>query len=472
MGAGSLTTVITQSGTTQYSFVVVSNRLPVAFCEDEAGNREPTLAPGGLVAAVAPAIAGNNAAWVGWDGTFDGPEEPLAIQGMTLFPISLSERLVHDHYEGFSNATLWPLMHDVGIDFEFEPAWWDAYRLVNEKFAEAIALTAGDNATVWIHDYQLMLAPSMLRSLRPDVTIGYFHHIPFPSPTQWALLPHGPEVLAGLAGADICGFQSDADTQNFLTVASKQSSEVGGSPVPVAKTYPISLDFAAVSSAASSGAVAAKAREFRATWGDPGTVFLGVDRIDYTKGIPERLEAFESLLNDGELLVEDVVFVQAGSPSRENVATYQALQVRIDAIVKRINTAHCTSSGKPAVVYGAKNLEREDMLALFVAADVMVVTPLRDGMNLVAKEFVAAKSDHTGVLVLSTRAGAADHLVQAVLVDPLDHGALSLALLTAINMDSAQAKERMVTMREYLSVHDVAAWASDILGDLASREAS
>ena len=451
---------------------MVSNRLPIAFREDKAGVRAPTLAPGGLVAAVAPAIEGKNAAWVGWDGTFDGPEEPLGIQGMTLFPISLSQRLVQDHYEGFSNATLWPLMHDVGIDFEFEPSWWDAYRQVNQGFAEAIAHRAGPNATVWIHDYQLMLVPSMLRSLRPDVTIGYFHHIPFPSPTQWALLPHGAEVLAGLMGADICGFQREIDTQNFLTVASKQSLEVKGSPLPTAKAYPISLDFAAVSSAASSVAVAAKARDFRATWGQPETVFLGVDRIDYTKGIPERLEAFESLLNGGALLVEDVVFVQAGSPSRENVASYQVLQLRIDAIVKRINAAHCTSSGRPAVVYWAKNLEREDMLALFVAADVMVVTPLRDGMNLVAKEFVAAKSDNTGVLVLSTRAGAADHLLEAVLVDPLDQGALSQALLTAITMDSAQAKERMAAMRDYLSVHDVAAWASDILGDLASRKAS
>lgn len=454
-------------GENQYSLVVVSNRLPVTFERDSAGVLTPAISPGGLVAAVAPALRGKNAAWVGWDGTFDGSENSLDVDGIALFPVALSQTLVKKHYEGFSNSTLWPLLHDIGAQVDFEESWWSAYCEVNQRCAEAVARVAAHHATVWIHDYQMMLVPSMVRSLRPDVTMGYFHHIPFPSPPQWDLLPHASEVVAGLYGADVCGFQRHSDTENFLAAA-QAAPPASGLKIPKAKTYPISLDFADVSKAASSAVVKHKAKEFRKQWGSPTTVLLGVDRIDYTKGIPERLEAFESLLESGHISTEDVVFVQAGSPSRENVASYQALQTRLDSLVKRINEKFPSSQGRMPVVYWAKNLAREDMLALFVAADVMVVSPLRDGMNLVAKEFIACRGDNSGVLILSTGAGAADHLTQAVLCEPGNPEALHDAILTALAMDGEEAHTRMAAMRDYLAVHDVVAWASDILGDLAS----
>jgi len=444
---------------------VVSNRLPVTFTVDANGERVPTLSPGGLVAAVAPSLRGRNAAWVGWDGTDSGGIEPSEAEGITLFPVSLSRELVERHYEGFSNGTLWPLFHDVGVEPEFHDSWWEAYQEVNETFANRAAEVLAPGGIAWVHDYQMMLVPGVLRKLRPDVTIGYFHHIPLCSPERLGTLPQHRQLLHGLAAADITGFQRDHDRDNFRDAIAVAL----GSDVPVrAETYPISLDFAAVSSAAANPRVEARATELRLEWGSPTTVFLGVDRIDYTKGIPERLEAYEALLHDGRLSVEDTVMVQAGSPSRENVPSYQALRARIDTIVERINERFRSSKGRPAVVYSAHNLERDEMLALFVAADVMVVSSLRDGMNLVAKEFVACKNDESGVLILSPFTGAADRMVDALIADPTDTNQLQSAMLNAITMSTAEQKTRMVALRDEVRTHDVAWWAARILSDVGS----
>jgi trehalose 6-phosphate synthase len=449
-----------------FPLVVVSNRLPVSFSVDQHGVRVPTLSPGGLVAAVAPSLHGRDAAWVGWDGTDFGVSEPSKAEGIALFPVSLSQDLVERHYEGFSNGTLWPLFHDVGVEPEVHESWWEAYQEVNATFAHRAAEAAAPGGIVWVHDYQMMLVPGVLRALRPDVTIGYFHHIPFCAPQTLQSLPQYSELLAGAAAADIAGFQREGDCDNFRTAASK----VLGADVSLgAETYPISLDFAAVSKASGDPQVLARAAELRTEWGNPRTVFLGVDRIDYTKGIPERLEAFEALLRSGQLNVEDTVMVQAGSPSREKVPSYQALRARIDAIVARINHEFQSSDGRPAVIYSAQNLERAEMLAIFVAADVLVVSSLRDGMNLVAKEFVACKNDESGVLILSPFTGAADRMVDALIADPTTSVELQSAMLQATAMTPEDQQRRMVALRDEVRTHDVAWWAERILTDLASE---
>ena len=443
--------------------MVVSNRLPVSFSVNESGAKVPILSPGGLVAAVAPSLWGKNSAWVGWDGTDSGDTDVLVAEDITLFPVSLSASLVERHYEGFSNGTLWPLFHDVGVEPEFDPSWWEAYREVNATYAARAAEVTDPGGIVWVHDYQMMLVPALLRKLRPDVTIGYFHHIPFCRPGTLAVLPEHPQLLNGIAGADIVGFQRDQDRDNFRD--SVRTAQLG--PVR-AQTYPISLDFEAVSSAASDSAVGTRAAVLREEWGNPTTVFLGVDRIDYTKGIPERLEAFEGLLQSGRVSVKDCVMVQAGSPSRENVPSYQALRSRIEDIVARINGAFQSSGGRPAIIYTAQNLERAEMLALFVAADVMVVSSLRDGMNLVAKEFVACRNDDSGVLILSPYTGAADRMVDALIADPTHQSELQAAIVSAMGMTPAEQNKRMATLREEVRTHDVAWWADQILDDLAS----
>jgi trehalose-6-phosphate synthase len=212
--------------------------------------------------------------------------------------------------------------------------------------------------------------------------------------------------------------------------------------------------------------VAHKAQELRDQLGQPTTIFLGVDRIDYTKGIPERLEAYEALLDSGRLSVEDVVFIQAGSPSRENIGAYQELATRIQALVEAINSRHVSAKGRVAVHYLAENLSREDMLALFVAADVMVVNSLRDGMNLVAKEFVACRNDDSGVLILSTTTGASDHMPEALLIDPTDQSQLANAMLEATTMSKDDVTQRMSALRDYLKINDVAKWSRDFLETL------
>ena len=442
---------------------MVSNRLPVTFTVEAGGTRIPALSPGGLVAAVAPSLRGRNAAWVGWDGTDLADPEPLVLDDITLFPVSLDKDLVERHYEGFSNSTLWPLFHDVGVPPEFHDAWWEAYLEVNSRCAKQAARCVSLGGTVWVHDYQMMMVPHLLRQLRPDVVIGYFHHIPFCAPEVLAALPQHSELVAGVAASNIAGFQRDQDRDYFVQASGDSAESM------TAKTYPISLDFAEVSRSASDSGVVQRAHELRREWGNPTTVFLGVDRIDYTKGIPERLEAYEALLRSGDINPDDTIMVQAGSPSRENVPSYQALRARIDTIVSRINHDFPRSHGGPAVVFLAQNLEREEMLALFVASDIAVVSSLRDGMNLVAKEFVACKNDNSGVLVLSPHTGAADRMVDAIIADPTNPEELQSAMIRAMRMAPKEQAQRMSALREEVRTHDVAWWASVILEDLASE---
>jgi alpha,alpha-trehalose-phosphate synthase [UDP-forming] len=447
--------------------VVVSNRLPVAYREDSTGAIIPVLSPGGLVAALAPALAGSGAAWVGWDGTFSGSEEQVELEGFSLQPVSLTHAHIRDHYEGLSNSTLWPLFHNVGVEPEYSEAWWAGYREVNQLFAQRVCDVVAEGGTVFVQDYQLMLVPEFVRSLRPDVVIGYFHHIPFPEATHVAGFEHAAELMEGLGACDVVGFQRQRDVDHFRACLKELNPSALRASVPHSAAYPISIDSAAVSAAASQPLVLAKAGEYAKSWGNPEWVFLGVDRLDYTKGIIQRLLAFEELLASGAVNADTAVFVQAGSPSRENVASYQQLSAEIDAIIQRVNTTFPSVTGRPAIVYLRENLPRTDMLALFVAADAMVVSSLADGMNLVAKEFVAARHDDTGVLILSTHAGAAEQMPEALLVDPFVVRDITTAMEKALVMDNEERARRMKQLRADVAIHDVAEWATTILGDLS-----
>ncbi|MDA7566038.1 trehalose-6-phosphate synthase, partial [Pontimonas sp.] len=458
--------------TAHAQLVVVSNRLPIAYQLEADGQKVASLSPGGLVAALGPALAGKGVTWVGWDGTADGSEEPLDVEGFRIEPVSLTAELIEGHYEGLSNSTLWPLFHNVGVPAQFSASWWDSYERANEAFAERVAMVSSEGAIVFVQDYHLMLVPALLRKRRPDLTIGYFHHIPFPPSDTMAALEQRALVLEGLFGADIVGFQRQRDVDAFQENAASIGVHAPGNRRVRIAAYPISIDTAGVSELAQSLKVQARASELRKGWGHPAHVFLGVDRLDYTKGIPERLQAFEELLASGAASARDTVFVQAGSPSRESVEQYQALSAEIDEIVTRVNATYPSGQERGAIVYLRENLPRDEMLALFVAADVMVVTSLADGMNLVAKEFVACRSDDSGALVLSTEAGAAEAMSEALLVNPFSRAEIVEALEASLKLGAEDAGRRMAALRQEVAANDVARWARAIVGDLEEVRAN
>lgn len=461
------------TATAEADFVVVSNRLPVDRSSDDENWRR---SPGGLVTALEPMLQSTGGAWVGWPGQPDVELAPFAFDGMDLVPVALSAEDVELFYEGFSNDTIWPLYHDVISPPAYHREWWDAYVRVNERFARATASVAAKDATVWVHDYQLQLVPRMLRELRPDVVIGYFHHIPFPAYGIYAQLPWRKQVLQGLLGADVIGFQRVGDASNFARAVRRQlgfETKAGSIRVPteggvrtaVAKAYPISIDTATYDELARRPEVQERAREIRAGLGDPAVVLFGVDRLDYTKGITHRLKAYGELLADHRLDVEDVTLVQVASPSRERVQAYMQLRDEIELTVGRINGDHDTV-GHTAIRYLHHSYPREEMVALYLAADVMLVTALRDGMNLVAKEYVASRVDGRGVLVLSEFTGAADELTQAVRVNPHDIEGLKDAIVQAATMSPAEQTRRMRALRRRVREHDVADWSRTFLDDL------
>jgi trehalose 6-phosphate synthase len=493
-----------------YSFVVVASRLPVDRVDGPGGESEWRASPGGLVTALEPVVQEAGGAWVGWPGDAGPAPEPFDSEGMRLVGVGLSADEMRDFYEGFCNATLWPLYHDVIAPPEFRRPWWEAYVRVNRRFAEAAAAQAAPGATIWVHDYQLQLVPGMIRELRSDVRIGFFNHIPFPGYEIFAQLPWRRQVVTGLLGADLLGFQRQGDATNFLracrraaglatrgslvrvpdarpgSTATVQVDRPGpatahaarerdgderdgadrpGDRLVKAAAFPISIDSAAYEKLASQQSVQARAAEIREALGKPSLVLLGVDRLDYTKGILHRLTAYGEVLDEGRLGVPEAVLVLVASPSRERVEQYRLLREEVETTVGRINGEHA-ELGNPPVNYLHQSYPREEMAALYVAADVMLVTSLRDGMNLVAKEYVACRGDETGALVLSEFTGAADELSGAFLVNPHDIEGLKDTIVRAASVPPAEARRRMRSMRRRVREHDVAYWAASFLSAL------
>ncbi len=465
----------------EFDFIVASNRLPVdrvPVSEGEGGWRR---SPGGLVTALAPVMNKTDGAWVGWHGAPDEEVEAFDNDGMRLIPVTLSNDEVELYYEGFSNSTLWPLYHDVIAPPEFHRTWWDAYRKINHRFADAVARSAAEGATVWVQDYQLQLVPRYLRQSRPDLRIGFFNHIPFPPPEIFAQLPWRRAIIDGLLGADLIGFQRPNDTANFLRSARRflgasvkqqqvhvRNPDGGISHIARAEAFPISIDVDQIQKLARRPDVIERSRQIRSDLGNPKTILLGVDRLDYTKGITHRLKAYGELLHEGNVKVEDASMIQVASPSRERVETYRMLREEVEGTVGRINGQFDTIQNT-AVRYLHHSYPVEEMVALYLAADVMLVTALRDGMNLVAKEYVAARVNNTGALVLSEFTGAADQLRQALLINPHDIDGLKETIMAAINLSPAASSRRMRAMRRQVLDHDVERWSQDFLTRLDEK---
>jgi trehalose 6-phosphate synthase len=455
-----------------YEFVVVANRLPVDDVVDDDGHHTWSRSPGGLVSALQPIVRSHGGAWVGWTGQPGDAPEPFDTDGMHLHPVGLSADEVDRYYEGQSNGTIWPLFHDAVEQPTHRRPWRQAYEAVNRRFAEAAAQLAAPDGTVWIHDYQLMLVPAMLRELRPDLRIGFFLHIPFPPVELFMQLPRRDDLLRGLLGADLVGFQRPLAAQNFLQLTGRllgldpqEDHVVHDGRTVTARAFPISIDVTEVEKLAADPQVQAEARRMRAELGGDRRLLLGVDRLDYTKGIEQRLEAYGELLADGTVSNDDVVLVQVATPSRMRVQEYQELRARVEREVGRINGEY-GAVGQVPVHYLFQSMDRAELVALYLAADVMVITPLRDGMNLVAKEYVAARHDGKGALVLSEFAGAAAELETAFQVNPHDVEDIKRAVTAALNADDAELAERMRPMRVQVRNNDIDKWAQDFLGAL------
>jgi trehalose 6-phosphate synthase len=459
--------------------VVVANRLPVDRVVGDDGETTWRRSPGGLVSALEPVMRANSGAWIGWPGDTGQELEPFVDEGLTLVPVGLSEQEVAEFYEGFSNATLWPLYHDLVAKPSFHREWWDSYVRVNQRFADAAAKYAAKDAVIWVQDYQLQLVPAMLRELRPDLRIGFYLHIPFPPAELFSQLPWRRQILEGLLGADLVGFQLSGAAQNFVRLVRQRVGHkthrdqvyLPDGRVVLAKAFPISIDFQGFEELARSPEVEERSKQIREDLGNPRKVFLGIDRLDYTKGIYARLRAFSELISDGHFTVEDAVFVQVATPSRERVDQYRILRDDIDRLVGRIN-GDLGRIGRPAISYLHMSFPREEMAALYRAADIMVVTPFRDGMNLVAKEYVACRFDNDGALVLSEFAGASDELRQAYLVNPYDINGMKTRMLEAYESGSRDRTRRMRAMRKTVAVNDVSHWATTFLDQLQGDPAT
>ena len=458
----------------QDQLIVVANRLPLepiyADEEQDSGPVSWRIAPGGLVSSLESILRNRPSIWVG-----AGDEVPdMDLGEMALEAVRLDPQDALGYYEGFSNTAIWPLYHSSVVTPEFHRDHFSAYQRVNQAFADHIISIAEIGATVWVHDYQLQLLPRLLRERRPDLVIGFFLHIPFPPSELFAQLPWRHSILQGLLGADLIGFQTHGDATNFRNstqrflgpqidagkvILTNRHAEIG--------VFPVGIDAAGFAELAADPAVRARAITLRAELGDPKTLLLGVDRLDYTKGIDIRLKAFAEVLESGQLDPTETVLVQVAVPSREDLSEYQNIRDEIELLVGRFNGS-LSSLGATPIHYLRRGLEREELVALYLAADVMLVTPLRDGMNLVCKEYIAARNDDSGALILSEFTGAAAQLTDAWLVNPFDTFGLEEAICEVVLADDEERKNRMRRMREVVFDSDSSAWANDFLGTLHS----
>ena len=466
--------------------LIVSNRLPVTVVTRE-GEVQLREAVGGLATAIKSflgAVEGgrglgfSEVLWVGWSGVKAEAETEEVRSKLSeggLVPVSLSGEEVNLFYEGFCNATLWPLFHGFTVYTIFEKRFWEAYVRVNQKFAEAVASLAEPGDFVWVHDYHLMLMPAMLRDAVPDAAIGFFLHIPFPPAEVFQLLPPPwrNAVLDGVLGADLVGFHIHEYVNNFLRAVAKfLGYRVEGGVVHVGRrkarvgSFPISINFEFFHTAAGRPQVKAQIDELRQRLRGLKVVF-SIDRLDYTKGVLNRLHAWERLLREHQEWRRRAVFILVVVPSRTGVSQYDAMKREIDREVGRINGELGEVDWVP-VVYISRFIPTETLLALYNVADVALITPLKDGMNLVAKEYVASRGDCRGVLILSETAGAAHELLEALVVNPNDESGVAEAMHRALTMDPEEQCRRVRAMQNRLRQNDVVKWGVDFIQAMAA----
>jgi len=457
----------------------VSNRLPISIKNTATGTRVERSS-GGLASALDSAWKGQRGVWIGWPGTSeDLPMEELLEKASrrrshALKPVVLSEEEVAKFYAGFTNEILWPLFHNMPSRCNFDPDYWEMYQQVNRKFAAAITNVARDGDFVWVHDYHLMLAGRYLRQVRDQSRTGFFLHIPFPPPDIFDILPWRETILHSLLAFDTIGFQTNRDRRNFISCLTHLFPDAQIASVDphvlvrfqgretLVGTFPISIDFQEFSHRAARPELAERAQAVRRDFHD-NILVLGVDRMDYTKGIPERLKAFRILLRRFPELRRQITLAQIVVPSREDIPRYKELQRDIELLVSKIN-GEFSERGWVPVHYMHRNLGRDELLAHYRAADIALITPLKDGMNLVAKEFCAAQIDERGVVIVSEFAGASEELSHgAILVNPNDVLGVAQAIRDACLMSTEEKSTRMRLLRNIVKEHDVHRWAESFL---------
>jgi trehalose 6-phosphate synthase/phosphatase len=455
--------------------LIVANRLPVTVNATDSGV-EVQRSSGGLATGLLRSHEQSGGLWIGWSGAPEtlSPAQRTALDqqfaAMRLVAVPLSDDQVARYYEGFSNGVLWPLFHYLLDQMPLHVRDWEPYVEVNERFADVVAQHYQPGDLIWVHDYQLLLLPELLRRRLPDARIGFFLHIPFPSEELFRVLPERDRLLRGLLGADLVGFHTPSYLRHFAT----SLTQILGVTVEIDRVqvtdrevrlgvFPMGVDAENFSALAHDPAVQAEARTLR---GDGSVKLLvGVDRLDYTKGIPRRLLAYERLLQTHPELRERVRLVQVAVPSRTGVEAYQEFRALVEGLVGRINGAFGTPHWVP-VNYIYRGLSEPELVALYRAAEVMLVTPLRDGMNLVAKEFVASRTDGDGVLVLSEFAGASWELSEAIQVNPYDVEGTAESYYRALTMGADERRTRMGPLRARVETYDVHRWAATFLEHL------
>ena len=474
------TSIAQRTSSSQGRLIIVSNRLPVTVTTDAEGRAMVTRSVGGLAAGLRAPHERSESVWIGWPGPLDaleasaGDEVARQLRAMRIVPLALSADEVRVYYHRLCNGVLWPAFHDRLDQLPQRIGGWDAYETVNSRFADAVASEYRPGDLIWVQDYHLMRLPALLRERLPDARIGFFLHVPFPNPEIFLALPTRRWLVEGLLGADVVGFHTrrwrghfTAALRRLLGIEMDADATIRYGTRRVALgIFPIGVDAAQLAYDARSREVTTEVLNLRQP---TQRLLVGIDRLDYTKGIPRRLLAFERLLADHPEWRERVRLVQVAVPTRSRVRAYQRLRREVDALVGRINGRFATASWTP-VHYLYRGLPQTTLLALYRTADVMLVTPLRDGMNLVAKEFVACRNDENGVLVLSEFAGAADELTDAVLVNPYDVDGVADAMHRALTMERGEQRRRLRGLRAKVQANDVHHWSEGFLDALASTE--
>lgn len=446
--------------------IIVSNRLPVKITEKE-GEYVLNPSEGGLATGLGSIYRQGYNIWIGWPG-IDVSEEAQPqireqLQTLNLMPVYLTQEEINNYYEGFSNEVLWPVFHYMSVYARYEQVYWDFYYQVNSKFRDAVLQVAEPGDVIWIHDYQLLLLPGMIRSEAPDVAIGYFQHIPFPSYELFRLIPWRCELLEGMLGADLLGFHTFDDSHHFLNAVTRLLPVNASANVVmvndravIAETFPMGIDNQKFEQLSHDPEVLRQMESLKESFQQTHMV-LSIDRLDYSKGIIQRLQAFELFLQLYPEYVEKVILYMIVVPSRDSVPQYKELRDAIDMLAGGINARFRTINWHP-INYFYRSFPIETLAALYNFADVGLVTPMRDGMNLVSKEYVASRKNNDGVLILSEMAGASKELIDALIVNPNNIGAIARALHEALNMPEAEQERRMKQMRQVVGKFNISHW--------------
>ncbi len=462
--------------------VVVSNRLPLILKPEARGFKKTHPGAGGLVTALNPIMKQNGGAWIGWPGLADGHGtarnlEPIGKDaGYTLHPVALTEEEKKGYYDGFANAIIWPLFHSFETRCNFKSEYWDIYKRVNLKFAEEVAAVTTEDDYVWVQDYHLMgVGHYLKRQLHEKRKLGFFLHIPFPPADVFCKLPWRAEVLQGLLEYDLLGVQTMNDFRNLLEAFRRVQNKgvkitgkgalrdlVFDDRTVRVGVFPISIDYKHFVSLSSSPEMSLRSESFQAEF--PGQkILLGVDRLDYTKGIPERIEAYWAALKKHPEMRGKICFVQVVVPSRSGVEEYEKIKQHVEQLVSQVN-GELGVPGWTPIHYFYRALPRSQLVAYLRAADIAIVTPLRDGMNLISKEYCACNLKKNGVLILSEFAGSAAELkVGALLVNPYDLKAMSEAIYKAYRMPLHERQKRMEKLQAILSHNDIYHWLSSFM---------